>query len=384
LPTVTHSDSIYSYYFTRLLTRVRKVCFVYNSSSEGLRTGEMSRFLLRLKYSGNFRPEFRSVFLRMSQRSGVPEIHQRTPADIEVLENKYLSGEGSSPLSPSAINTWLNCRMKFYYSYVCGIREPDRITAGIDPARFGTILHEVVSRIYEPFKNQIVTSDIINQLRRSHSSGSKVINDVLDQLWYGGTKTPVTGTGLITADIAGMFLGRVLDIDQKLAPFIIIGLEESFTAEMEISYEGAERKILLGGKIDRIDEREGIRRLIDYKTGKSELNVNKLEDLFDTESGKTNDAVVQTMIYCVVMSGRQGYEKLRPVIYGLRSPGSAGFDDRIRVEGEPADDFGKIAGRFRALLAANISVMFDSAVPFTMTTTKERCSYCPYKRLCQR
>lgn len=384
LPTITHSDSIYSYYFTRLMTRVSSICFIYNSSAEGLRTGEMSRFLLRFKYSGIYSPDFRSAFLRMSQRSGVPEIHVRTTADIETLERMYLSGEASNDLSPSAINTWLNCRMKFYYSYVCRIREPDRITTGIDPARFGTILHEVVSRIYQPYKNQIVTPDIIKQLKRSHNSGSQVINEVLDQFWYGGTRTPVTGTGLITADIAAMFLMRVLDIDLKLSPFTIVELEEAFSTELEIGYGGGTRKLSLGGKIDRIDEREGIRRLIDYKTGKAELCVVRLEDLFDTESGKTNDAVVQTMIYCVVMSGKPGYERQRPVIYGLRGTGSEGFDDRITVEGEPLTVFCTVGERFRDLLASTVAEIFDVEIPFTMTAARDRCRYCPYNRLCQR
>ena len=384
LPTITHNDYIYSYYFTRLLSRVRNICFIYNSSSEGMRTGEMSRFLLRYKYSGSFEPQFRSAFLRMSQRTGVPESHPRTTSDAEILERKYLSGESANPLSPSAINTWLNCRMKFYYSYVCGIREPDRITTGIDPARFGTILHEVVSRVYEPYKNQVVTADVVKLLKRRHEAGSQVINEVLDQFWYGGTKIPVTGTGLITADIATMFLGRVLDIDQSQVPFTIVELEESFSKEMELIYEGAKRKLMLGGKIDRIDEREGIRRLIDYKTGKSELTIASLDELFDTESGKTNDAVVQTMIYCVVMSGRQGYDKLRPVIYGLRSPGSAGFDDRIKVGGEFLDDFVKIEDSFRTLLTTTVSDMFNKEVPFTMTKIRDRCKYCSYKNMCQR
>ncbi len=155
LPTINYQDSIFSYYFTRLISRASNITCVYNSSPEGMRTGEMSRFLLRLKYSRNFSPEYSSVFTRMNQRAVVAQERSRTPADILSLENKYLSGEKSSVLSPSAINTWLRCSMKFYYAYVCNIREPDSITAGIDPARFGTILHEVVSLVYQPFKGQI-------------------------------------------------------------------------------------------------------------------------------------------------------------------------------------------------------------------------------------
>lgn len=383
LPTLAHSDSVYSYYFARLLSRAKTISLVYNSSSEGIKTGEMSRFLLRLKYSGKFTPEFRSASLRISQRAAVPEERIRTESDKESLSKLYLSAD-SPAISPSAVNTWLNCTMKFYYSYVCGLRETDRLSTGIDPARFGSILHELVARIYEPYKKQIVTAEILRNLKRSHPPGSQLIKEIIEKQWYGGTRAPASGTALVTADIAAMFLGRVLDIDARLAPFTIIDLEQKFTTRVEVNFEGRKVSVSIGGTIDRIDEREGVRRLIDYKTGKAEMKVDSLEKLFDGNSKETNDAVIQTLIYCLVMSDKEGYRKLRPAIYGLRIAGTELFDDRIIIADEPVDDFSLLNDKFRLLLTGTLADVFNPQIPFAKTPHIQKCSYCPYKKLCQR
>ncbi len=80
-------------------------------------------------------------------------------------------------------------------------------------------------------------------------------------------------------------------------------------------------------------------RLIDYKTGNADNAIKSLEELFDTSSRNMNDAAVQTMIYCVIMSDKEGYSRLRPVIYALRSSNRDEFEDRLVVEGTPMDDF---------------------------------------------
>jgi len=384
LPTINYQDSIYSYYFTRLLSRAKQISLIYNSSTEGLRTGEMSRFLLRLKYSKKFDPKYLSSSTRLNQRVGVNSERPRSQGDIKALKNRYMSGESGSSLSPSAINTWLTCRMKFYYAYVCDIREPDRITAGIDPAKFGTILHEVVSLIYKPLVGKVVTSETLNLIKKDKANTITVINDVLSRILYGGTGAPLTGTGLITADIVMMYLGKVLNIDQRMAPFTLISLEEAYRKSITIKYGNADVDIFLGGKIDRIDQREGIRRLIDYKTGSADTEIKSLDELFQIDGNKLNNPVVQTLIYCVIMSDKTGYTRLRPVIYPLRSSNSDEYEDRLVCGGIPIDDFKTVSLLFSDLLIHTVSEIFNDAQPFVMTQVKERCRYCPYQELCQR
>ena len=220
-------------------------------------------------------------------------------------------------------------------------------------------------------------------LFRSTGTG-EIINTALRKALYGGTGAPLTGTGLVTADIVKMFLARVLDIDQRLAPFTIISLEEPYRTNMKIRYDGNDRDIILGGTIDRIDERNGIRRLIDYKTGSADPEIKSLDELFNSDRKSMNDAAVQTLIYCVIMSGKEEYSRLRPVIYALRSSSSDEFEDRLVIEENPILDFSLVANRVTDILKHIVSRMFNLSAPFEMTTEHERCRFCPYKELCNR
>jgi hypothetical protein len=56
LPSINHQESVYAYHFYRLLQRAENVTFLYNSNSDGLRTGEMSRFLIQMKYDDLLKP----------------------------------------------------------------------------------------------------------------------------------------------------------------------------------------------------------------------------------------------------------------------------------------------------------------------------------------
>ena len=50
---------------------------------------------------------------------------------------------------PSALNAYLNCRLKFYYKYVAGLRESEGVQDDVDPAVFGNVLHKAMERVYQ-------------------------------------------------------------------------------------------------------------------------------------------------------------------------------------------------------------------------------------------
>jgi CRISPR/Cas system-associated exonuclease Cas4 (RecB family) len=385
LPVISHQDSIYDYYFTRLLTRAKNVVLVYNSSTEGMRSGEMSRFLLRLKYGNLVNPSFSSAKIGISGGMGVGASIPRTSNDIGILEKKYIKGSDKQPLSPSAINTWLNCGARFYYSYVCGMKEADTLVEGIDPARMGTMLHEVINRYYTSYIGEEMSVHIIEELLKNKKEKKRLIDEVLCEVWFGGDKNaPKTGNALILAEITEMFVDRVLEIDKSFAPFTLIGLEQNFEKSLPITYSEHEESIIIGGKIDRIDQREGVKRLIDYKTGKSELNISSIEELFLNSSKKKNDAVTQTLIYCYLLSAEKGFSLSRPVIYALRGNKREEWDDRISINKKPLDNFKEVEPQFVSLLKKTVEEIFDPSTPFTLTTDNLRCSNCPYKKICKK
>ncbi len=149
LPSINHQESIYAYHFYRLLQRAENVTFLYNSNSEGLRSGEMSRFLVQMKYDTLLKPEFRDLSFEIKSHRIIGDRIARTEEHLKQLKSRFADQSSARVLSPSAINTWLSCRMKFYYRYVNGLREPEIVTKDIDPAMLGEILHDVMRKLYQ-------------------------------------------------------------------------------------------------------------------------------------------------------------------------------------------------------------------------------------------
>ena len=172
LPSVNHQESIYAYHFFRLLQRAENVTFIYNSNPEGLKSGEMSRFLIQMNYNPVLKPEYVGLKLEIKSHGSISGIIERREEHLGQLRSQYLDKANERLLSPSAINTWLNCRMKFYYRYVNHLREPSEIKADIDPAMLGNILHEIMKSLYAILKERIKEENIESLLgRRMELSG---------------------------------------------------------------------------------------------------------------------------------------------------------------------------------------------------------------------
>ena len=142
MTTIEHKNAVYAYYFYRLIQRAENITLLYNTSSDGLNRGEESRFMLQLLVEGPH--EITREYLEAGQSpQNTLEIQiEKTP---EILRRLYRAYDTAQPesviLSPSALNTYLDCRLRFYYRYVAGLKTPDEVSAEIDSALFGTIFH---------------------------------------------------------------------------------------------------------------------------------------------------------------------------------------------------------------------------------------------------
>ncbi len=132
-----------------MLHRAENVTFIYNSDSNGLRTGEMSRFLTQMKYEQIIKPAVLNISFDIRTPLSIGSEVIKNENHIKRLHSLYIDPDSKAILSPTAINTWLNCRMRFYYRYVNRLKEPEIMSAEIDHAVFGQILHMIMKRIYE-------------------------------------------------------------------------------------------------------------------------------------------------------------------------------------------------------------------------------------------
>lgn len=387
LPTIRHQDSIYAYYFYRLLQRAENITLIYNSSADGLKTGEMSRFILQMKYSGN-PPNFDSHRLEIKASKRVPCEIKRNKMHIERLEKQYIIDE-KKILSPSAVNTWLTCRMKFYYRYVCGLKEPEKVSREIDPAIFGELLHSTLEKIYSPFRKRILDKEIFESILKDNNLIERNIAESINERFYNEKKPIMSGNDLIICDILNMYIQWIIKRDTGLIPLEIVELEHSISSELEIDYNKGKVSLKIGGVIDRLDSTCGILRITDYKTGKIEMIIPSVESLFDEHKKDRNEAWFQILMYCSIYKKENSHDTVRPAIYTVRSMYGKDFEDSLRVKDSNGqavliNDFERIKDSYEFQLCQTIEKIFNQNEPFTMTNNVKKCEYCPFIKLCQR
>ena len=389
LPSLNHQESIYAYHFYRLLQRAENVTFTYNSNSEGLKSGEMSRFLIQMKYDEVMKPDFRDLNFEIRTSLPVSAIIEKTDEHISQLSNQYLDKIKGKILSPSAINTWLNCRMKFYYRYVNHLKEPLKISAEIDPAMIGNILHDIMSNLYHDYRNQILSEKIIDSLVQNKQLLQKLTDETIAQKLNSSKTGLVTGNELIMREVIISYLKRVLQMDKLLAPLEIRNLEDSFSFVLKSSSNGVPFEVLTGGKVDRIDVYRGVTRIVDYKTGTVSDSVSSIEDLFIDDRKKDCDGWLQTLIYCEAYLAAHKDSIVRPSVYKIRKMGNGLVNDCLKLKESGiemlVEDYSIIRDKFIRCLGDLVSKIFSREEPFTMTCdSRGKCSYCSYKSLCLR
>jgi CRISPR/Cas system-associated exonuclease Cas4 (RecB family) len=389
LPLINHQESIYAYHFYRLLHRAENVTFVYNSDSTGLRTGEMSRFLIQMKYEQVLKPIILNLGFDIRTPVSIGSEIEKNGQHINRLRSLYTEAESKAVLSPTAINTWLNCRMRFYYRYVNRLKEPEVISPEIDHAVFGQILHRVMKDIYNNFINREISSGSVNALLKDESYLLNIIDQSINENYNSDMFRPLSGNDIIIRDVLHFYLQKILNTDKALAPFTIIDLEKSFQFVLSFELNGEITKIRTGGNIDRIDRLAGRTRIVDYKTGETAQKVNSINDLFKDDRRKDLDGWLQIMLYCEAYLDVNPVIAVRPSIYKVKELSAQNFSDTLKIsEGKNSDlrleDFQMIRNEFSEGLKGLISTIFSPEEPFRMTSNYNKCGHCPYRALCQR
>ncbi|MGD0756210.1 MAG: PD-(D/E)XK nuclease family protein [Bacteroidales bacterium] len=390
LPSVNHQESIYAYHFYRLLQRADNVTFIYNSNSEGLRSGEMSRFLIQMKYEDSLKPDFLDLTFEIKTHLAPGEKIERNEEHSKQLTSLFLDMKSGKSLSPSAINTWLNCRMKFFYRYINRLKEPENISADIDPAMLGNILHEIMKNIYQPYIGSIITGDSLNGIIRNKQFLAKIVNEAVNQTYKAGRNDPISGNELIVRDVLLAYLNRILLADNALAPLVVLNLEDTFTFLFSFISNGSQMEILTGGKIDRIDTVNGVTRIVDYKTGYVSESLKSVRDLFIDDRKKDADGWLQTLLYCEAYIATNPGSIVRPSVYKIRKLNDAIISDKLKLKNGNKneaiiDNYVSVREEFLDSLKGLISTIFSDNEPFVKTIDAwGKCSWCPYRTLCMR
>ena len=385
LPTYEHQDSVWAYHFYRLIERASHVSLLYDTRSNGLQTGEVSRFVHQLHYHYEVPMRDKLVVYNVSS-SKTPPLAVPKREDIMRRLDAYRKG-GSKAISASAINTYLDCPLKFYFSVVEGIREEEEVSETIESDVFGSILHKVMEELYKPFQGKMVTVDLLKAIRKDTALLTGAIARAFASEFF---KTEVvrslTGQNYLIGEMIRKYVEKILERDGKLTPFVYIESERKINGLISLSDHS---EIRLKGFIDRVDEVLDAIRIIDYKSGSGTTTFSSIESLFNKEEKDRAKAVMQVFMYCWMyahFTENKG-KTIQPGIYYVRSLFSDPFDPSVyhrieRGKSEKVEDFSGYAQAFEEGLRGCLDEIFNPEIPFTQTPTGKACSYCPFKGIC--
>ncbi|ALL04208.1 ATP-dependent nuclease subunit B [Pedobacter sp. PACM 27299] len=391
LPVIENQDAISAYMFYRLLQRSNKVSLVYNGQADDSNTGEPSRFLKQLEFESGYTFKY---FDQSQSLAIEPKVEFEIKKEGEVLRRlyTYLDNQEENPvkLSATRLTTYLNCPLQFFYKYIAKVEEPEELAENMEANSIGSILHKVMELFYQKLKGEspYITKERIAENRKQLKEMCKLAF-AIEMFDTEEILLEYSGMQQVMLAIVAEYANVILDHDEQQAPFSIVELENNKDYDkvtFPIHVKGEERKLTLLGIIDRVDQRNGVTRIVDYKTGRDEVGFSSIDELFDSESGKQNKALVQTLFYTYVYEQTRKISGVEPNLYIVRKMRDEGTlfylkenRKRVLLQAEHLED---LKGNFTQLLRQKLEELFNPDLPFKHTTVAENCTYCPYLTLC--
>ena len=374
LPSIEFQDSIFAYYFYRLLQRSKNIKILYSAQGDDKISGEVSRFVSQIKYEANFEVKFTNKAYKISLSDENILNAKKTPEVIEKIKTHLQNG-----ISPSAINSFLSCQFKYFLRYVKGLKEVDEIEETQDAALFGSLFHEIMQNLYKPYENTLINKDIFKKIR-SDENVNQCKRQAIKSVFKLKSDIQIDETEKkLILDVVIKYIKRMLDFDSQSPEFSIVGLETQISRDIKLNNALVAK---LKGNVDRLDMQGITLRLIDYKTGKVKNSFSEIEDLFVQDRKYELDIIMQMFLYAYAL--REKYNFVCPSVISLNEL-NKDYDYRISLNKQKIDNFSDdLVEKFEENLISLFQIMLDSETMFLQTEEYDNCTYCPYKRICQR
>ena len=310
LPTYREKDAIFSYHFFRLLQRAKNVFIIYNTEHDVFGSGEKSRFVTQLEM-------MRSDIIHkivsprvVSQKVAFKKIKKEATT---LKQLKLLAQKG---ISPSALTNYLYNPISFYKQKVLKIKEFDNVEETVAYNTLGTVVHNTLDELYTPFVNHFLSVAIVDKMK--NQSKDLVIKYFKDEFKNGDISK---GRNRLIFEVANRFVINFLNQEKELVQntsnrLKILATEENLATEIKI--DGLDFSIKIHGQVDRVDELNGVLRIIDYKTGmvsNSNLKVPNFESLRDEKHHKA----IQVLLYAYLYTKSKNHNFEQPIEAGIYS-----------------------------------------------------------------
>ena len=394
MTTIEHKIAVYAYYFYRLLQRAERITLIYNTSSDGLNRGEWSRFMLQFLIEWPH-PITRQFLEAGQSPQGTSSITvEKTPDVMRRMQSLFdVRTNPKAKFSPSALNYYLDCPLKFYYRYVAGLSAPDEVSAEIDSATFGSIFHYAAEHIYKDLTThgKVINKEALETLLRNEVKLQDYVDTAFKKLFFNvpqNEKPEYNGVQLINSAVIARYLKQLLQNDLRYAPFTFIASEMEVDEPIDIQTPKGVIKSRIGGIIDRMDSKDGTLRIVDYKTGGDADTPPHVESLFIPDKKRSN-YVFQTFLYAAIMCRKQPTMKIAPALLYIHRAATETYSPVIqmgesRKPKEAVEDFSKYEKEYRERLQGLLEEIFNPEKSFTQTEIIEKCTYCDFKALCKR
>ena len=428
LTTIDNKVALYSYYFHRLLQRAGDITIAYNNSTDNGHTGEMSRFMLQLLVESGQQIDHYSLTAKNQPTPLMPKPIEKDETALGKLEQM-------SRLSPSAINTYIRCKLAFYYQYIAHIKEPDSDPETIDNRLFGNIFHRAAYLIYKDITDR---SPLVEKAHiQAYLSNRTLLANVVDRAFQAEQCTANNGLQIINREVIIQYITKLLKIDQQLCPFSILAMEEEAKVYTQLSFTtpsggalvggygipaiptqpicsvgalkgGAlvssaprtsaptkQYHLTIGGIIDRLDiltdKQTGKRRIrvVDYKTGNQPSSpIKNIDEIFDPNNirSKHSNYFLQAILYSLIVSRSKRWNPanhpVSPALLFIKQAPANHYDPTLHIDKHPISDVTVYEEEFLTKLKETLADMYSPDAAFTPTDDRKKCELCPYRMLC--
>ncbi len=383
LPVSEDTEADYAYYFYRLLQKAKNVTLIYNTETGIISAGEKSRFIMQVESelaSANKNIHIESLLL-----AGNIELPIRKEITIEKTKEVLDLLKNQKQYSATTLSSYINCPLQFYFKKAAKLKEEEEVEEYFSAAAFGNIFHQLMDILYRDEVGKEVSAGKLSSIIVN-------LNSNYDKLWmkaceelkeYAEFAKIKQGKNLLYKSVIKKLINKVLESDLLQTPFKILALETDAERKVSVDIDGETTEVTLYGRLDRIELKDGITRIIDYKTGTVDSakqsyktgDAEHIERIFSDIKLKEN---FQQLYYASLYLNSNKTAKLIVGVYPLKkiSGGVTWFEkEPITVEKR---------NLFEENLTLLLNKIFDKHTPFAQTTDINHCKYCPYQSICYR
>jgi ATP-dependent helicase/nuclease subunit B len=405
LPTYADAEAITAYNFWRLMQRAQRVDLVHVlPGAEGMKSGERSRFLLQLQ--NDLLPQNPQLTLEdLTVSVAGPEVEVGVnPYEGDLILEKdpemlaALRGVLERNISPSRLNDFMACSLRFYFSKVARFHENDAVEETLEASSFGTMVHEALENLMLPFQQdarQITADDIPELIRQAPAEVQRALRQEATEKHARADE----GLNHVYGQVATRLVVRLLESlteQPGLLPIRLFGLEKELAATVFVDVPGQPEQLAvrLFGYADRVDELpDGRLRVVDYKSGlvkKSDLQLRGYRDKLSPaeavdrllhEASGSADKVRQLWLYRLMLAHTVQRETADTSILSLRNIDEGLLSADLSFLTEGGEDFVTVSEDLVRKIALRI---LDPAEPIRKTDDFTKCEYCPYRGICAR